>query len=860
MAESKLTIKIQSEVSQALSGIESVNKKLESLDNASKTVGKDFEKLGAKASSVTAIYNTLKIAISAVVNVSSALVNAYSAQEKAETRLATTLKATQNAIGMSANELYELASSFQDVTTYGDEAIIEVEKLFVSSGKISRDAMPQAVEATLDMAAAMGEDLTSSAKRLAKALADPKSNLDSLKDANIQLSDAQKENIKKLQEQGDLYGAQQAVLKSVADSYGGIARSLADTDTGKLTQIKNVWGDIKEGLGQGLLDTISPALDTLYKALKRISDFINRMNKFSKMEDWARGFNEGKEEDVPYDDLTDQEVKLIMSTNTAAIRAKEYKRSYPNTTDDDVLNWMNKGVKKGEFTQREVEIYKGLISRYQMILEGKSTENPLVDNIPKTIPTGGTSGSSDDGEKPLTAEEFISSHSSMSVTAQIAEYQAAIDQIKNFLADNSISESTSKSLGEIKDALDAKIAALLEEPGTTDKVAEYIGKNKGLSKTAQLEELQGSLAEATGMRDGITDKQSSQYKALDEIVQALGKEIEELNEETGEAIPTAAELIDQYRSSSVTAQIEELEAEIESLEEASKNATEGEKEKLKEITDELNNQLSALEKLKSGGKSAIEKVSDFMQTYASEFSSMLSSIFSAMNSYYQNQIDEATAKIEDAEEQWEKTLSKLEEDQDQKKDSLAHLYDEGLISLKEYNESMEEMYKNKRELEEQAEEDEEELQNDKEKLEKKQFYADKANSLSQAIINGAVAITNIWAKSNPLTASILTAMVSASTAAQIATISASQYTGLAAGGIVTKPTYALLGEGGAKEAVLPLTETNMKRAGFSQSEGGVININISIGTSYSGEQLSRNVYEGIERAQRTGLLPKWRYA
>ena len=859
MAESKLTIKIQSEVSQALSGIESVKKKLEALEKASEAVSSSIEKYGRLASSVSSIFNTVKAPINAVVNAFKAAIEAYSVQEKAETRLATTLKATQNAIGMSANELYELASSFQNVTTYGDEAIIEIEKLFVSSGKISRDAMPQAVEATLDMAAAMGEDLTSSAKRLAKALADPKSNLDSLKDANIQLSDAQKENIKKLQEQGDLYGAQQAVLKSVADSYGGIARSLADTDTGKLTQIKNVWGDIKEGLGSSLLDTISPALDTLYKALKRISDFINRMNKFSKMEDWARGFNEGKEEEVPYDDLTDQEVKLIMSTNRAANWAKRYKESHLGITDDVLLAVMQQKV-GNDYTQREVEIYKELISRYQMILDGKSTEKPLIDNIPKTTSTGDTSGTSGDGEKPLTAEEFISSHSSMSVIAQIAEYDKALATIDGFLLDMSRDTSLDSALEQIRSSILAKKNALLEESETPDKVAEYIGKNKGLSKTAQLEELNSSLVEATGMRDGITDKQSSQYKALDEIVQALGKEIEELNEETGEAIPTAAELIDQYRSSSVTAQIEELEAEIESLEEASKNATEGEKEKLKEITDELNNQLSALEKLKSGGKSAIEKVSDFMQTYASEFSSMLSSIFSAMNSYYQNQIDEATAKIEDAEEQWEKTLSKLEDDQDQKKDSLAHLYDEGLISLEEYNESMEEMYKNKRDLEDQAEEDEENLQNEKEKLEKKQFYADKANSLSQAIINGAVAITNIWAKSNPITASILTAMVSASTAAQIATISASQYTGLAAGGIVTKPTYALLGEGGAKEAVLPLTETNMKRAGFSQSDGGVININISIGTSYSGEQLSRNVYEGIERAQRTGLLPKWRYA
>ena len=125
-----------------------------------------------------------------------------------------------------------------------------------------------------------------------------------------------------------------------------------------------------------------------------------------------------------------------------------------------------------------------------------------------------------------------------------------------------------------------------------------------------------------------------------------------------------------------------------------------------------------------------------------------------------------------------------------------------------------------------------------------------------------MAITSIWAThaAHPVTAGILTALSVATTAMQLATIESTKYTPMATGGIVTKPTYALLGEGGAKEAVLPLTETNMERAGLRGDNGGVINISISIGTAYSSDQLSRDVYEGIERAQRTGLLPKWRYA
>ena len=77
--------------------------------------------------------------------------------------------------------------------------------------------------------------------------------------------------------------AQQAILDKVAATYGGIARDIASTDTGKLTQIQNVWGDIKEGLGNGLISALSPALDWLFKQLNKISSWINDLNAEREM-------------------------------------------------------------------------------------------------------------------------------------------------------------------------------------------------------------------------------------------------------------------------------------------------------------------------------------------------------------------------------------------------------------------------------------------------------------------------------------------------------------------------------------------------------------------------------------------------
>ena len=129
-------------------------------------------------------------------------------------------------------------------------------------------------------------------------------------------------------------------------------------------------------------------------------------------------------------------------------------------------------------------------------------------------------------------------------------------------------------------------------------------------------------------------------------------------------------------------------------------------------------------------------------------------------------------------------------------------------------------------------------------------------------MNAALSITDIWASygSNPVLAGVLTGISAAATAAEIAAIASQQYTPLAAGGIVQSPTRALIGEGGSPEMILPLTDSNMERFGVSGSnDGGVINLVVNVGTAYNSDQLTEDVFRAIERAQRTGALPRWRY-
>ncbi len=127
MAQSELTIKISANVVQALGGIESVKQKLEQMSKSTMTTSERFVDFSAKLSAVSIVFQSVNHIIGIAVSAAKNVITSYSAQEQAERCLQTVLAATQNAVEMSATELYNLSESLSKVTTYSDQEIIAVE-------------------------------------------------------------------------------------------------------------------------------------------------------------------------------------------------------------------------------------------------------------------------------------------------------------------------------------------------------------------------------------------------------------------------------------------------------------------------------------------------------------------------------------------------------------------------------------------------------------------------------------------------------------------------------------------------------------------------------------------------------------
>jgi len=850
---------------------------------------------------------TVSRAIGKVYNSTKELVDLYTVQAQAELRLQGTLRATGNQIGMNATELGNMASGFQAVTRFGDEMILPMQQIFIATQKLTKEQLPEVIELSLDMAEAMGTDGASAAKIMARAMADPISGLESLKEKNVFFTQSEKDKIKELVNSNRLMDAQRIILDKVASAYGGIAREVAATDIGKMQQINNLMGDIKEGLGEMIVGSIEPAFGFIQTELERIYAWIDTANKSREenslyREDfWEKDFAE-----IPTDYILrsineleeeiarkngDRSLSFWSSTFDVLDAAKaelDRRELLPKpATGTGVTKETPTDDTGGAGGEDKLSLYEQILSAtsateaaQKKVLQDRITDNKhLRDHLDLQVSSKKmTQEEADlakemleqqiklDREKlnsfgetatPPTATDYISENSMYSLSAQEAAIDAEIALAKAHLETVSSTSQEAIELREIIDSLTEQKALLTEQ----EDIFESIMSSTGSTEAAQKRVLQDRILENIALRDSLALKVKSGELTREEAEvasQALSQQIaldQEKIKSFGKApeAETASDFIGQNRTLSQTAQLSAIDSNItlaESYLEAAEAGSEEEKA-IREIIAALKEQRNAITEVE-------DRSGEFLNAFANGYKDLFNSLSSLTNQLYQNQINQLQETLDKQQDAWDSYYSDIQDKYKADRDSLDAQYQWGRISAEEYYASLTALSDAKTTAEEENADSEEELMKQMDELKRKQFAADKANSIMQATISGAQAVASIWSAwaANPVYAGILTGLSVATVGAQIATIASQQYTPLAEGGVVTGPTTALIGEGGEPEMVLPLSKAD--DMGFNN--GGVINLNISTGNVYSMDDLVRAIFEAIERAQRTGALPRWRYA
>jgi hypothetical protein len=199
--------------------------------------------------------------------------------EESQAQLTAVLQSTAGAAGVSAEMANSLANSLAQVTRFEDDAIVSGESMLLTFTNIGSDVFPETTRTMLDMSQALGQDVKSSAMQLGKALNDPINGVTALSRVGVTFTDEQKAMIEQLQKTGDTAGAQRIILAELNKEFGGSAEAAGKTAAGTWERAQNIFKNIQETLGAGLLPAISQLGNVLLNYLNKpeTTVFINQL-------------------------------------------------------------------------------------------------------------------------------------------------------------------------------------------------------------------------------------------------------------------------------------------------------------------------------------------------------------------------------------------------------------------------------------------------------------------------------------------------------------------------------------------------------------------------------------------------------
>ena len=177
------------------------------------------------------------------------------------------LKSTGGVANVTAKEVSSLAESLMEKSGVDDEAIASGENLLLTFTNIRNEAgkgndiFNQATGVMLDMSVALGQDMKTSAIQVGKALNNPIKGMTALTRVGVSFTDGQKKAITRMQESGNVMGAQKIILKELNKEFGGSAEAAGKTLSGQLNILKEEFNN----LAGTVAGEVIPVLVTLAK-------------------------------------------------------------------------------------------------------------------------------------------------------------------------------------------------------------------------------------------------------------------------------------------------------------------------------------------------------------------------------------------------------------------------------------------------------------------------------------------------------------------------------------------------------------------------------------------------------------------
>ena len=235
------------------------------LEKQSSGLASTFKRLGPLAAGLAASLATMFSA--------RAVIGAAEQYENRMARVNAVIEATGGVAGRTAEQLEANAQALARATLESVDGVMQAQQTLLTFRNVQGEVFDRAIESAADLSAAMGQDLTSSTRQLARALEDPIQGVTALTRSGTVFTQQQRDMIRTLVESGDILGAQNLILEELEGQYGGVAQAGAGLREAKdsLSQsLTNLLISLNENLG--INERLTSAYNMLAEGLQWLAD------------------------------------------------------------------------------------------------------------------------------------------------------------------------------------------------------------------------------------------------------------------------------------------------------------------------------------------------------------------------------------------------------------------------------------------------------------------------------------------------------------------------------------------------------------------------------------------------------------
>ena len=241
-------------------------------------LGRRTDALGGALSKLKGIIGPLAASLGTMFSVSRVL----SAAEQYETRMArvqAVITATGGAAGRTAVQLEAQAQALARASLESVDGVMNAQQVLLTFRNVQGEVFDRAIEGAADLAAAMGQDIVSSTRQLARALEDPITGVTALTRSGTVFTEQQRDMIRAMVEAGRVADAQKFILDELEAQYGGVSRAAS-----RLASAKDSLGQSVTNLLIGIADVTgattiaSAAIEALDGAIQFIQGAIEGTN------------------------------------------------------------------------------------------------------------------------------------------------------------------------------------------------------------------------------------------------------------------------------------------------------------------------------------------------------------------------------------------------------------------------------------------------------------------------------------------------------------------------------------------------------------------------------------------------------